>query len=88
MTLMIEAKGSAGQSLRDDIIPDMVRLAQRTQCSVEVNANDTIFWAYPRDTIEEMQAAYDRLYPESRYVSTGMATAASRKTVARPSESG
>lgn len=88
MTLMIKAEGSPGRSLRDDLIPDMVRLAQRTQCGIEVRANDTIFWAYPRDTIEEMQAAYDRLYPQSRYVGTGMAKPALRTPVAPSSESG
>lgn len=69
---MIKAEGSAGCSLRDGMIPDMIALAKRTQCSVEVRANDTIFWAYPNDTVEEMQSAYDRLYPESKYVSVNM----------------
>lgn len=70
--LMIKAEASAGQSLRNDMIPDMVALAQRTGCSVAVRDNDTLFWAYPSDHVAEMQAAYDRLYPLSRYVSTGI----------------
>ena len=77
--LMIKAEGSAGQSLRDDMIPQMVRLAYSTGCGVEVRANDTVFWVYPSDTVADMQAAYDRLYPESRYVSTGISRPAPRK---------
>ena len=77
--LMLKAEGSAGQSLRDDMIPSMVDLAHRTGCGVEVWANDTVFWAYPSDTVAEMKAAYDRLYPESPYVSTGVVNPVPRK---------
>lgn len=71
--LTIKAEGSAGCSLRDDLMPSMLDLARRTNCRVEVSANDTNFWAHPDDTIEGMADAYDRLYPESRLVFQGMA---------------
>jgi len=72
--LMIKAEGFAGQNLRDDMIPNMVDLARRTGCSVEVRANETVFWAYPDDTVKDMQEAYDRLYLKSKYVSSQMPT--------------
>lgn len=79
--LMIEAKASVGQSLRDDMIPDMVALARRTGAQVEVRGNDTVFWANPDDAVEDLQAAYDRLYPASRYVATFIRHVAPRAPV-------
>lgn len=72
--LMIKAEGQAGQSIRDDMLPSMVDLAHRTGCGVEVRANDRLFWVYPYDTVEGMQAAYDRLYMKAKYVSSRMPT--------------
>ena len=70
--LTIKAEGSAGCSLRDDMMPEMLKLAHRTGCAVEVEANDTKFIVYPKDTTQSINDAYDRLYPESRMVMSGM----------------
>lgn len=84
--LMIEAKASAGCDLRDSMIPDMVALAKRTGVQIEVRGNDTVFWANPDDTVEALQAAYDRLYGPSRYVATWIKQVAPRRpaTVTAP----
>lgn len=78
--LTIEAKASAGQCLRNDMIPDMVRLARTTGVRVEVRGNDSVFWADPNDTVGGLQQAYDRLYPSSRYIATFIAAPVPRHT--------
>lgn len=70
--LTITAEGTAGMDLRESLLPDMLALAQRTGAAVEVRANDTLFRVRPTDDIEDLKGAYDRLYPESRVVTTGM----------------
>jgi hypothetical protein len=80
--LMIKAEASAGTDLRESMIPDMVALAARTGARVEVRGNETVFWADPGDTVDAMQAAYDRLYPASRYVATFIKQVAPRRPAA------
>lgn len=70
--LTIKAEGMAGDNIRETIIPDMISLSQKTGCYVEVKANGTRFRFSYRDTIESAQDAFDRLYPESQLVMTGM----------------
>lgn len=67
--LTLKAEASAGCSLRDEMIPEMIDLARRTGCRIEVSGNETLFWAMPDDTVADLQAAFDRLYPTSRLVS-------------------
>lgn len=70
--LTIKAESSAGTHLRDGLLPDMAALARVTNCAVEVQANDTLFIAYPSDSVGALKEAFDRLYPKSRMVMTGM----------------
>lgn len=65
--LMIKAERTAGTHLKNGLLPDMLALAKKTGCSVE--ANGVRFWVYPKDTIEALNDAFDRLYPKSRVVS-------------------
>ena len=70
--LTIKAEGSAGMSLRDQMLPEMLVLAKVTNCAVEVKANETVFVVFPNDTCDSILSAYDRLYPDSRMVMSGM----------------
>lgn len=70
--LTIKAEGTAGMDLREAMLPEMLALAQRTGAAVEVRANDTLFRVRPTDDMEDLRGAYDRLYPDSRMVTTGM----------------
>lgn len=67
--LMLKVEGMAGANL-GDLMVDMLDLARRTGCMVEMKANDITFWVYPDDVEADIRAAFDRLYPTSRYVST------------------
>lgn len=78
--LFITAEAVAGSDIRDDVLPQMVRLARTTDCAVEVRGNGTRFVAYPADSIGGMQAAFDRLYPASTYVSVSTVNPMPRTT--------
>jgi hypothetical protein len=76
--LTLKADADAGCGLRDEMIPQMIDLARRTGCRIEIKGNETTFWAHPADSVEALQAAYDRLYPQSAYVSVRIAQPAPR----------
>lgn len=76
--LFLTAEAVAGSDIRDDVLPEMTRLAQLTGCAIEVRGNGTRFVAYPEDTTTAMQAAFDRLYPASTYVSVATVSPAPR----------
>jgi hypothetical protein len=73
--LTLKAEASAGISLRDDMLPDMLDLARRTGCRIEVQGNETTFWAMPDDTLAGLVEAFDRLYPASWLVATSLKSA-------------
>lgn len=70
--LRLKAEATAGMDLRRQMLPEMLALAKRTDCCIEVKANGIDFWVYPNDSLVELQSAYDRLYPESQIVSTAV----------------
>ena len=81
--LFLIAEAVAGSDIRDDVLPEMTRLAHLTGCAIEVRGNGTRFVAYPEDTTADMQAAFDRLYPASTYVSAATVNPAPRPTTGR-----
>lgn len=68
LVLTIKAEAPLGCGIREDVMPAMREMAVRTGARIEVEANDTKFWAYPWDSLADLQDAVDRLYPESRIV--------------------
>ena len=70
--LGLKVEAMVGMSLRDDLMPQMLSLAQRTNCRIECRANDTEIWVYPTDTVDGLRDAFDRLYPRSRLITTSM----------------
>jgi len=82
--LFLTAEAVAGSDIRDDVLPEMTRLAQLTGCAIEVRGNETTFVAYPEDTTDAMQAAFDRLYPASTYVSVATVNPARRVATVKP----
>ena len=68
--LTIKAEASAGADLREETMPEMVRLARATGCRVELEGNETKFWTMPDDTVLGLQHAFDRLYLHSRLVAS------------------
>ena len=81
--LFLTAEAVAGSDIRDDVLPEMTRLAQLTGCAIEVRGNGCRFVAYPGDTTTDMQAAFDRLYPASTYVSVATVNPAPRIATGR-----
>lgn len=80
LTLKISA--NAGANLRETMM-EMVALAQRVQIRVELQANDTIFWVDPSDNNATVVLAYQRLYPDSRYVASWIPYPVSRQIAGR-----
>ena len=78
--LTIKAEASAGCSLRDQMLPEMLDLARRTGCVIEVSGNETKFWVKPDDTISHLVASFDRLYPASSLVATWIRQIVPRRT--------
>lgn len=76
--ITISVECSAGTDLRMVAMPAMLDLAQRTGCRIELKANDTVFWVRPEDSYTALIHAFDRLYPKSRYVSTGISRSVPR----------
>ena len=66
--LFLIAEAMLGADLRRDVLPEMAALARTTGTPVKVRGNGTTFLAYPDDTAEALQAAFDRLYPASTHV--------------------
>ena len=66
--LFLIAEAMWGADLRRDVLPEMAALARTTGTPVKVRGNGTTFLAYPDDTAEALQAAFDRLYPASTHV--------------------
>lgn len=80
LRLIVHAE--AGASLRN-AMADMVAVATRTGCMIEMKGNETTFWVEPGDTLPEVLRAFDRLYPQSTYVATWIKQPAPR---AQPNE--
>lgn len=67
--LFLSVDALAGMHLGEAMV-EMLDLARRVGCGIELKANDTTLWVYPEDTEEAVRDAFARLYPKSRYVST------------------
>lgn len=69
MSLRIKVEAEPGNNLRD-VMVEMADLASRVGVRLELRANDTVFWVDPDDTADGVRAAFDRLYPTSKYVAS------------------
>jgi hypothetical protein len=59
LTLTVEA--APGMDLKEAMAL-MVDVARRTGCRVQMDGNGTRFWVVPDDTVEMVEAAFDRCY--------------------------
>lgn len=73
MTLTLRVDGGLGESIPDQLLPEMVDLAGLTGCNIEMRTNDTLVVVRPGDTRAAVNDAYERLYPKSRMVCASMA---------------
>ena len=56
--LYIEVEASLGDSVEEQIIPEMIALANRMQIAVQCTINDVKTTAYPNDDIARLYRAW------------------------------
>lgn len=71
--LTIKVDADPGTFLGDAII-EMLDVARRTDCRVEMKANGVTFSVRPDDTADQLRDCYRRLYAEARPASKLVAT--------------
>lgn len=67
--IFIQVEGMAGDCIRDKNLGEMLNLAETTGAAVRMNANGCKFTVYPGDSLDQLKAAFDRLYPHSWLIS-------------------
>lgn len=71
--LTIKVDADPGTFLGDAMV-EMLDVAQRTECRVEMKANGVTFSVRPDDTADQLRDCYRRLYAEARPASRLVAT--------------
>lgn len=71
--LTIKVETPFGSDLREAMY-EMLDLAERTNCRVMLTGNETTFVVKPGDTLDQINSAFERLYPASKFVATHITT--------------